>query len=69
MHLDAQGKKADEKLNSTKILGANWKQIWKSEIVNPGDTDIKTLKVPLIKKQQIFLLRHIEAERLEPDFI
>ena len=37
--------------------------------MNPGDRDIKSLRVPLTKKQQIFLMRHIEAEKVEPNFI
>ena len=48
--LDTLGKKANSKLNSTKIFGVDWKYIWKNEIVNPEDRDIKKLRVPLSKK-------------------
>ena len=61
--------KADQKLNNTKIFGVNWKQIWLNQIVKAGDRDIKKLRIPLSLKQQIFLLRHIEAERVEQNFI
>ena len=37
---DNQGKNASQKLNETKICGANWKQLWKEGIIKYGDEDI-----------------------------
>ena len=66
---DSQGKSASLKLNQTKICGAQWKHLWKEGIVTNGDTNIKTLTVPLNVVEQLVLLRYIEAEKMEKDFI
>ena len=66
---DSRGKNANQKLNEIKICGAKWKQLWKEGIITFGDTDIKTLKLPLNGMEQLILMRYIEAETVEKDFI
>ena len=43
--------------------------MWAQGIVNYDNIDIKTLKVPLNRKHQLMLMRYIEAETVEKDFI
>ena len=66
---DRQGKKANMALNETRICGATWKQLWAQGILNYDNKDTKTLKVPLNRKHQLMLMRYIEAETVEKDFI
>ena len=66
---DTQGKNASKTLNETKICGAMWKQLWKEGIITCSDTNIETLKFPLNGMEQLILMRYIEAETVEKDFI
>ena len=46
-----------------------WKQLWKEGVITYDDTDIETLKFPLNGMEQLILMRYIEAETVEKDFI
>ena len=46
-----------------------WKQLWKEGVITYDDTDIETLKFPLNAMEQLILMRYIEAETVEKDFI
>ena len=39
------------------------------DIIMAGDRSGKSIKIPLTKLQQLVLIRYIEAEKQEPDFI
>ena len=46
-----------------------WKQLWKEGVITYDDKDIETLKFPLTGMEQLILMRYIEAETVEKDFI
>ena len=66
---DNQGKNANQKLNETKICGANWKYLWQEGVITYSDINIETLKIPLNNMEQLILMRYIEAETVEKDFV
>ena len=50
-----------------KICGVKWKDM--KDIIMAGDRSSKSIKIPLNENEQLVLMRYIEAERQEPDFI
>ena len=56
------------KQNGLKICGVAWKKI--KNIVMAGDiNDYTKIRIPLEDHEILLLLRYIEAEKQEPDFI
>ena len=50
------------------ICGIKWRQLWNDGIFKFGDSG-KTMTVPLSRMEQLILMRYIEAETVEKDFI
>ena len=51
----------------TNICGVFWKDM--KDIIMAGDRSGKSIKIPLNQDQQLLLMRYIEAEKQEKDFI
>ena len=51
----------------TNICGVYWKDM--KDLIMAGDRSGKSIRVPLNQDQQLLLMRYIEAEKQEKDFI